>query len=193
MGCAILNDTNITRAKAISVMKKDRLHHSRAVSVDSFFFDLTTEMTIPKPKKKRTDFQVDTVVANAWLQQQQQQSTRAASKTSVLLKKKNKRKMVAFGKVQIREHSVVMGAPSEETVLPVQLGWEYNQHSDVSIDQHANTVLAATRRRTAEELRLTPKMRLVRLSQAGGYTDRQLMKAQRVFLQNERNLFFRAV
>mmetsp|Transcript_30895 Transcript_30895/g.46912 ORF Transcript_30895/g.46912 Transcript_30895/m.46912 type:complete len:191 (+) Transcript_30895:148-720(+) len=186
MGCTMLDNSP---KKALSVVKKDRLHHSRAVSVDSFFFDLTSVTSKPKTP---TDV-LDPIVANAWLTNTNPVVT-AAPKATLL--KKKKRKMVAFGTVQIREHSIVMGASSssfeynkDDKVLPLQLGWDYNQHSKMSLNLFEKK---KSKSRSHEELMLTPKQRLIKLSQVGGYTDRQLMKAQRTFLMQERDHFFTA-
>lgn len=126
-------------------------------------------------------YNLESVEANTWLSDD-------APKRTI---KQKKHKTVAFGTVQIREHNVVIASPSlffDEKVLPLQLGWDYIQHPLLSIDQHENNRSRSYRSR--EDLVLTPKKRFIKLSEVGGYTDKQLMKAQRSFLQKERSDFF---
>mmetsp|Transcript_19396 Transcript_19396/g.29174 ORF Transcript_19396/g.29174 Transcript_19396/m.29174 type:complete len:149 (-) Transcript_19396:277-723(-) len=126
-------------------------------------------------------YNLESVEANTWL------SDDAPERTI----KQKKHKTVAFGTVQIREHNVVIASPSfffDDKVVPLQLGWDYVQHPTLSIDEHENN--RSRYYRSREDLVLTPKMRLIKLSQVGGYTDKQLMKAQRSFLQKERSAFF---
>mmetsp|Transcript_7325 Transcript_7325/g.16645 ORF Transcript_7325/g.16645 Transcript_7325/m.16645 type:complete len:220 (-) Transcript_7325:760-1419(-) len=84
----------------------------------------------------------------------------------------SRKKGVSFGKVQVREYSVVLGdhtAPTEG--YPLSLSWEYNpEHTVMDLDEHQRS------RESLKRLKLSQRRNLLRL--VGGYTLWQLQCAE---------------
>lgn len=95
---------------------------------------------------------------------------------------------VKFSTVETREYSRVIGDnPSCTTGLALELGWEYEVAGTASVDEAEG---ARGPKRPHEEMKLGRMERWELLREAGGYTDRELQRAERRAMVKERTEFF---
>lgn len=107
-----------------------------------------------------------------------------------------KHKRVSFhNEAHVREFPLIVGdikTPnhdgSSSDGIPLTLGWDF-ECCKIPLQQRGG-IRQAVKKKSVEEMMLTPKQRWEKLRVAGGYTDRQLWKVQRELTLQDRDTFF---
>jgi hypothetical protein len=88
---------------------------------------------------------------------------------------------VRFGHVSVREHEIVLGDnPVAEVGPPISLGWKYNQHSELELDEYeSRRYLTNSVKRQRETFRLSGCTRKHLLVNVFNCTEEAIAQAQK--------------
>ena len=88
------------------------------------------------------------------------------------------KKSVKFGGLVIREHKLLIGSSSWTNGPPITLSWEQTHIQHVDLDEFER--FRAGGRRLPKDLWASADDRRIMLKEVGGYSDKDLLKAERL-------------